>query len=162
MPPPNKFTVAHTMPITIPAHVDAEAEAQTLAEYNSLSGSAKSKLLAKLAYARGTVVTDTACPRYTSQQQLPKFEHCVVNETLFPAGYCCSCAWAGDAHKCNAVRAQQLYARFEVAAETRANRIIAAYHNGTFALVPPHDTINGTMALLESIMADNSDDRLRQ
>jgi hypothetical protein len=38
MPPANKFVVARALPILIPAHVDAEAEAKTLAEYNSLSG----------------------------------------------------------------------------------------------------------------------------
>jgi hypothetical protein len=38
MPPTNKFVVARALPILIPTHVDAEAEAKTLAKYNSLSG----------------------------------------------------------------------------------------------------------------------------
>ncbi|OBT48973.1 hypothetical protein VE00_00511 [Pseudogymnoascus sp. WSF 3629] len=92
MPPVNKFVVARALLILIPAHVDAEAEAKTLAKYNSLSGSAKSKLLALLAYSRGRIVLDASCLRYTSEQQYPHFEHVVVCPELFPAGYCASCA----------------------------------------------------------------------
>lgn len=148
------------MPILIPSHVDAKAKAQTLAKYDSLSSSAKSKLLAKLAYARGTIIADTACLRYTSKQQLPNFQNVVVNETLFLAGYCCSCAQASDAYKCCAATYLGRYERFEQLAVARSTQIIAAFYNGTFAIPSPYNTINGTLALLKSIMAKNPDDRL--
>jgi hypothetical protein len=38
MLPVNKFVVAWALLILIPTHVDAKAEAKTLAKYNSLSG----------------------------------------------------------------------------------------------------------------------------
>ncbi|OBT41908.1 hypothetical protein VE00_07381 [Pseudogymnoascus sp. WSF 3629] len=92
MPPTNKFLMARALLILIPAHVDPEAEAKTLAEYNSLSGSIKSKLLALLAYSRGRIILDSTCPRYTSSQQVPHFVNVVICPKLFPARYCVSCA----------------------------------------------------------------------
>lgn len=62
MPPPNKFVVASAMPILIEAHVDAEAELNTLAEYNGLSGKLILRLITLL-----TVLRLLSPPRYHSR-----------------------------------------------------------------------------------------------
>lgn len=54
------------------------------------------------------------------------------------------------------------YERFEQLAHARADRIIAAYDNGTFLIPTPYDTFEGTITLLETMMAENPSDRLRE
>lgn len=131
MPPPNKFRVVHEMPILNPHLVDPEAENCSLEQYNGLSGSAKSKVLALLAHPCGTIKADHHCPRYTSEVRLPKFQDCVVNTVIFPSGYCTSCAWAGDSQKCTTARMTDGYAGLVARTNASRDRVVNGLRDGT-------------------------------
>jgi hypothetical protein len=76
-------------------------------------------------------------------------------------GYCVSCAWAGDSHKCAAAAAPFDLGHFERLALARSRDILDRFVDGRFIVPAPYDTIGGAISLLESIMAENLDDRLR-